>query len=79
MAMRFTMFNENVHTTLTGSKSAEEVDLNIQSWKNGPLSEDIMTRIDEIAERVPYRPSEEGICLGWRLRAPEGYKGPGHA
>ena len=76
LAMRFAIFHDGVHTVLTGSRSVKEVDLNLAAFEAGPLSDDILDRLTKLADRIPFRPAEEGTCLGWRLRAPESYKGP---
>ena len=60
-----------------GAKSVEEVELNVAAAERGPLPADMLAKLDEIAAMVPFRPFEEPSGLGWRLRYPTNYKGPG--
>lgn len=75
LAMRFVISNPHVATVLTGSKSPEELRLNVEAIERGPLPADVLRRLDEIAALVPFRPCEEpfGLPLG------RGYGGPGVA
>jgi aryl-alcohol dehydrogenase-like predicted oxidoreductase len=75
-AMRFVISNPVVHTILTGSRSPEEVDLNVESIAKGPLPADVLKRLDEIAAMVPFRPFGEPFGLPFGNPA---YKGPGQA
>ena len=79
VALRFVLSSSDVDCVLMGAKSVEEVELNVASVERGPLEEDLLARLDEIAEMVPFRPFEEPFGIGWKLRYPEGYKGPGGA
>jgi D-threo-aldose 1-dehydrogenase len=75
-AMRFVYSNPDIHTILTGSRSPEEVDLNVDSIARGPLPEDVLKRLDEIAAMVPFRPFDEPFGLPFGNPA---YKGPRQA
>ena len=75
VALRFVVSNPNVSCTLSGSRSAEEVEQNVAAVRKGPLSADVIERLDEIAAMVPFRPFEEPFSLPFG----RGYKGPGIA
>ena len=75
LAMRFVMSNPQVATVLTGSRSAEEVEQNVESAEKGPLPAELIRRVDEIAAMVPFRPFEEPFGLPFG----SGYRGPGVA
>ncbi len=79
LALRFVISNPEVHTVLMGARSETEVEQNVAAVGRGPLSEDVLERLNEIAAMVPFRPFEEPFGLGWRLANPESYKGPGVA
>lgn len=72
MALRFVLSNPHVATTLSGARSAKEVEENITSVEKGPLSADLIRRLDEIAAQVPFRPFDEpaGLPLGRSWRGP---------
>ncbi len=73
LALRWVLSNPHVATTLTGARSAEEVEQNVAAVEKGPLPQDILTRLDQIAAQVTFRPFDEpaGLPLG------RPYKGPG--
>jgi aryl-alcohol dehydrogenase-like predicted oxidoreductase len=75
-AMRFVISNTVVDTILTGSRSPEEVDVNVEAIAKGPLPDDVLKRLDEIAAMVPFRPFGEPFGLPFGNPA---YKGPGQA
>jgi len=75
VALRFTLSNPDVSCVLTGARSREEVELNVASAVRGPLPEDVLHRLDEIAAMVPYRPFEEPFSLPFTRK----YRGPGEA
>jgi len=75
LALRMVVSNPVISTVLTGARSVEEVEQNVRSIEAGPLSEDILSRLQEIADMVPYRPFEEPFGLPFGRF----YKGPGHA
>jgi aryl-alcohol dehydrogenase-like predicted oxidoreductase len=77
MAMRFVISNPAVHCVLMGSRSEEEVRANVAAVEKGPLPAEILRRLDQIASLVPFRPCCEPFGLGWLLRNPDRYKGPG--
>ncbi len=75
LALRFVISNPHITTTLTGARSAREVELNVASVERGPLDEDVLERLDEIAAMVPFRPFEEPFGLPFGRQ----YRGPGIA
>jgi len=76
LAMRFVISNPDISCTLTGARSVAEVEANVRSVEKGPLPDDLLARINEIAAMVPFRPFEEpfGLPFGGRER-----QGPGWA
>lgn len=79
LAIRFVISNPAIHTVLMGARSAAEVEANVAAVDAGPLSADVIARVDEIAAMVPFRPFEEPFGLGSALANPAGYRGPGIA
>jgi aryl-alcohol dehydrogenase-like predicted oxidoreductase len=75
LALRFVLSNPDVSTVLTGARSVAEVEANVRSAEKGPLSQDVLDAIQEIADMVPFRPFEEPFGLPFTRP----YKGPGHA
>jgi len=75
VAMRFVISNPDISCTLSGSRSADEMEQNVRSVEKGPLSADVIERLDQIAAMVPFRPFEEPFNLPFA----RDYKGPGGA
>ena len=75
LAMRFVISNLDISCTLTGARSVEEVEQNVAAIEKGPLPAEVLTRLDEIAAMVPFRPFEEPFGLPFTRP----YKGPGIA
>ena len=75
LALRFVISNPDITTTLTGARSAHEVEQNVASVERGSLDQDILDRLDEIAAMVPFRPFEEPFGLPFGRQ----YRGPGIA
>lgn len=75
LALRFVISNPDISTVLMGPRSKAEVEQNVAAVEKGPLAEDVLERLDEIAQMVPFRPFEEpfGLPFAWP------YKGPGTA
>ena len=63
LALRFIISNPDISCTLMGARSAQEVEQNVASVERGPLSDDVLERLDEIAAMVPFRPFEEPFGL----------------
>lgn len=75
LALRFVYSNPDISTVLMGSRSVAEVEANVEAVQRGPLPKDVLARIQEIAEMVPFRPFEEPFGLPFG----RDYTGPGHA
>ena len=58
-----------------GARSATEVEQNVRAVEAGPLSQDVLDAIHEIAELVPFRPIEEPFSLPFGRV----HRGPGKA
>jgi aryl-alcohol dehydrogenase-like predicted oxidoreductase len=74
MGLRFVLSNPDITCTLMGARSIEEVDQNVAAVDKGRLPADLLTRLNEIAAMVPFRPTDEPAIL------PLGrsdYRGPG--
>jgi len=72
LALRWVLSNPDISCTLSGSRSAAEVELNVAAAEAGPLGADVLARIDEIAAMVPFRPFEEpfGLPFGRERQGP---------
>jgi len=75
LALRFVISNPDISTVLMGARSVTEVEQNVCSVERGPLPEDVLDAIQDIADMVPFRPFEEPFGLPFTRQ----YKGPGHA
>lgn len=75
LGLRFVLSNPAVSTILMGPRSAQEVEGNVAAIAKGPLSADVLARLDQIHDLLPYRPYEEPFFM------PLGraYRGPGPA
>jgi aryl-alcohol dehydrogenase-like predicted oxidoreductase len=63
LALRFVLSNPDVHTVLSGVRSAAEVEQNVAAAQRGPLPPELLERLDEIAAMVPFRPHDEPFAL----------------
>ncbi|MBC5648651.1 aldo/keto reductase [Christensenella tenuis] len=72
LAMRFAFSNPDIHAVVTGAGKVRNVERNLASYDKGPLPEDILKRIDEIYQMVPFRPFEESFFMPFTRP----YKGP---
>lgn len=77
MAIRFVRSNPDVDTVLMGARTVEEVEQNAAAAERGPLPAEVLARLDELAARIPFRPTGEPAGIGARLARPAAYKGPG--
>ncbi len=75
MCLRFVLSHPAVSTIPIGCKTAEHLEASVAAAAKGPLTDDIMKRIDQIAAMVPYRPWEEPMILPFG----KNYFGPGIA
>jgi aryl-alcohol dehydrogenase-like predicted oxidoreductase len=76
LALRFVLSDPRIDVVLTGSRSAAELELNVQAAERGPLARAILEELDEIAAAVPFRPFEEPFGC---LLEDKSYRGPGCA
>ena len=75
LALRFVLSNPDISCTLTGARSVTEVEMNVAAEERGPLPDDVLARIAEIAAMVPFRPFDEPFVMPFG----RGYRGPGYA
>jgi aryl-alcohol dehydrogenase-like predicted oxidoreductase len=75
LALRFVLCDSRVTATLMGARSAAEVEANLAAAEKGPLPPDLLRRLQEIADMVPFRPFEEPFGLPFGRP----YRGPGKA
>lgn len=75
LALRWVLSNPHISCVLTGSRSPQEVEQNVEAAAKGPLAPDVLSRLNEIAAMVPFRPFEEPFSLPFG----HAYKGPGVA
>ena len=75
MCLRFVLSNPSVSTIPIGCKTADHLEASVVAAAKGPLPQDIISRLDEIASMVPHRPYEEPMILPFG----KNYVGPGIA
>lgn len=75
MCLRFVLANPAVSTIPIGCKTVEHLEASVRAVEKGPLTSDIIARLDEIAQMVPTRPYEEPMILPFG----KDYYGPGIA
>jgi len=75
MCLRFVLSNPSISTIPIGCKTADHLETSVAAAAKGPLPNDIITRLDEIAAMVPLRPYEEPMILPFG----KNYVGPGIA
>ena len=75
LGIRMVLSNPDLSTVLMGARSVAEVEQNVRSAEAGPLPQEILDRLQEIADRIPFRPFEEPFGLPFN----RDYKGPGWA
>lgn len=63
LGIRFVLSNPIISCILMGPRSISELEENITAVEKGPLSADVLKRLDEIAAMVPFRPYEEQFGL----------------
>jgi hypothetical protein len=66
LALRFVISNPDISTVLMGARSAGEVEQNVRAVEKGPLPDEIMKRVRDIAAMAPFRPYGEGMGLPLR-------------
>jgi aryl-alcohol dehydrogenase-like predicted oxidoreductase len=75
LALRFVLSNPDISVALMGARSLVEVEANVRAAEKGPLPGEVLARLQEIAELVPFRPFEEPFVLPFG----QIYHGPGPA
>ena len=75
LGLRMILSNPDVSMVLMGARSVAEVEQNVRAVEAGPLPGEILGRLQEIADTVPFRPFEEPFGLPFNRP----YKGPGRA
>lgn len=75
LCLRFVIGSPDVSTIPIGCKTIEQLESSVEAASKGPLPEDVLSRLNEIAAMLPHRPYEEPMIL------PLGkdYVGPGIA
>ena len=70
--IRMVISNPDISTVLVGARSVEEVEQNVCAVEAGPLPSEVLGRLQEIADMVPFRPFEEphGLPFGREYRGP---------
>jgi aryl-alcohol dehydrogenase-like predicted oxidoreductase len=75
LCLRFAISDPDVSTIPIGCKTVEQLEACVAAAAKGPLPQDMIGRIDQIAAMVPYRPFEEPMILPLG----KSYYGPGIA
>jgi len=75
LCLRFAMGNPAISTIPIGCKTMEHLESSVAAVEKGALPEDVLNRLDEIAEMLPCRPYEEPMILPLG----KNYVGPGIA
>ncbi|MEO0476965.1 MAG: aldo/keto reductase [Planctomycetota bacterium] len=63
LGIRFAAAHPAAHTLLLGTSKAKNLEAGVRDIEKGPLPEDLVSRLDEIAAMVPYRPFEEPMVM----------------
>ena len=77
LSLRFALSNPDIHVILNGAKTEQQMDDSLNAIEKGPLSADLLKRVDAIAALCPNRPFEEPMVLPFDR--PYDYYGPGGA
>lgn len=75
LGLRMVLSNPTVSTVLMGARNVREVEENVRAAEAGPLPPEVLARLQEIADMVPFRPFEEPFSLPFGRP----YRGPGPA
>lgn len=73
LSLRFALSNPDISCALVGARSAGQLAQTLRAGLKGPLPQDIVTGLDDIAAMVPFRPFEEPLILPFGKE----YRGPG--
>lgn len=75
MCLRFAVSDPEISTIPIGCKTVEHLEASVAAVEKGPLPQDILSRLDELAAMIPHRPFEEPMILPLGKQ----YFGPGIA
>jgi aryl-alcohol dehydrogenase-like predicted oxidoreductase len=75
LGLRFVLSDPDVSSVLCGVSSVAQLEANVRAAKKGSLPAEVMKRLQEIADMVPFRPYEEPFKLPFGRP----YLGPGRA
>lgn len=75
LCLRFAASDPDVSTIPIGCKTVQHLEESVAAVAKGPLPQDVLARLDDIAAMVPRRPYEEPMILPFGKR----YYGPGIA
>jgi aryl-alcohol dehydrogenase-like predicted oxidoreductase len=73
LSLRFVLGDKDISCALIGARSAAQLEYSLVAGLKGPLPADVLSRLDEIAAMVPFRPFEEPMILPFGKE----YAGPG--
>jgi len=60
LGLRFAISNPQIATVLVGASDAGQMQQGIDAVEKGPLPGDLLARVNDIAEMIPFRPEGEG-------------------
>jgi aryl-alcohol dehydrogenase-like predicted oxidoreductase len=73
MSLRFVLSNPDISCALVGARSSGQLEASVRAGMKGRLPADLLSRLNEIAAMVPFRPFEEPMILPFG----KDYAGPG--
>ncbi|MFZ4616094.1 MAG: aldo/keto reductase [Rectinemataceae bacterium] len=73
IALRMVLGNLDISSVLIGARTASQLEESLSAGLEGPLPTEVLSRLDEIAAMVPFRPFEEPMILPFGKE----YPGPG--
>ncbi len=79
LALRWALMNPDASTVLTGPRNRAQLRQNVHAALAGPLPQEVMDRVDDIASMVPFRPFEEPFGCPFLGESPDVVRRPGHA
>ena len=65
LALRFVLSNPLVTSVLTGVDSVERLENNVESAMKGPLPAELLEKLQNIYDLVPFRPFGEPFSLSF--------------
>jgi aryl-alcohol dehydrogenase-like predicted oxidoreductase len=73
ISLRMVLGNRDISCALIGARTARQLEESLSAGLKGPLPGEVLSRLDEIAAMVPFRPFEEPLILPFGKE----YSGPG--